>query len=132
MVLNIEEGLPFEDNSVDYIYSEHCLEHVCPCKWKYVLSEIARVAADGCILELKLPFDNIATRGNFDHFRTFNWNSFSQLEVGSNRYYYSPLKLIKLHKKPNVFVMTFFCMFPLLKPNWEVCLKFEIVKSEKP
>ena len=76
--------------------------------------------------ELKLPFDNIGQRTNADHFRTFSWRSFDQFTKKSKRFYYSDLKLERLHKLPNIFVKLFFYLFPFLK--YEVHLKFKIVK----
>ena len=127
-VVDMEEGLPFKDNSVEYICSEHCLEHINPTKFRFVLSEIARVACDGCILELKLPFDNMGTRVNFDHYRTFNWSSFDQLceNVDTNRLYYSQLRLQKIGKIPPKIIRWFYYLFPFLLN--EVHLKYKIIK----
>lgn len=128
-VVNIEEGLPFPDNSFDYIYSEHCIEHVRPYYWKFVLDEIARVAKEGCILELRLPFDNIQSRTNPDHYRGFSWGSFRQLEIGNagKRNYYSKLNLIRLSSEPNKLIKLFYYMFPVLYRG-DVYFKFKIVK----
>ena len=41
IVANINEGLPFEDNTIDEIYSYHFLEHID--NLEYVLKEIYRV-----------------------------------------------------------------------------------------
>lgn len=128
IIADIEKGLPFPDNSFDYIYSEHCLEHIEPQNWRFVLNEIARVAKDGCILELKLPFDNTGQRTNADHFRTFSWHSFDQLLEESNRQYYSDLILVKLSKNPSKLEKLFFYIFPFLK--YEVHFKFKIVKRK--
>lgn len=127
IVVNIEEGLPFPDNSFDNIYSCHCLEHVRPEKWKFVLNEIARVARNGCILELKLPFDNIGQRTNADHYRTFSWHSFDQFKHDNKRSYYSDLNLVNLKKTQCKLVKLFFYMFPFLK--YEVRFKFMVVKK---
>jgi len=126
IVVNIEKGLPFEDNTFDYIYSEHCLEHVRPQYWKFVLEEIYRVSKNDCILELKLPFDNIGQRANADHYRTFTWGSFDQFKPDSKRKYYSGLTIEKLNKTPNKLIRMFFYMFPFLK--YEVHYKFKVVK----
>lgn len=126
-VVDIEKGLPFKDNSFDYIYSEHCLEHVRPGKWSFVLNEIARVAKNGCVLELKLPFDNIATRTNIDHYRTFSWSSFDQFEIGNLRNYYSRLKLKRVLKKPFFIKRWIYYVFPILLS--EVHLKYRIIKE---
>lgn len=125
-VVNIEEGLPFENNYFDYIYSEHTLEHIKPQYWKFVLEEISRVAKDGCVLKLKLPFDNIGTRTNIDHYRTFSFGSFDQLLEEGERNYYSNLKLKHLYKKPNKLIRIFFYLFPFFKH--EVNFKFKIIK----
>jgi len=126
-IVNIEEGLPFKDNSFMYIYSEHCIEHVSPHYWKFVLDEIARVAKDGCILELKLPFDNIYSRTNSDHYRSFHWTSFSQNMKGTNREYYSKLVLEWAEPPPNRLVRLFYVLFPVFFS--EVHFKFKIVKN---
>jgi predicted SAM-dependent methyltransferase len=127
LVINIEEGLPFPDNSFDYIYSCHCLEHVRPQYWKFVLSEISRVSKNGCVLELLLPFDNIGQRTNADHYRSFSWGSFDQFDPESKRFYYSNLKLKKLNRTPYKVIKLFFYLFPFLK--YEVYFKFKVIKK---
>jgi ubiquinone/menaquinone biosynthesis C-methylase UbiE len=127
IVLDIENGLPFPDGSFTHIFSEHCLEHVRPDSWKFVLDEIARVAKHGCLLDLKLPFDNIYTRTNSDHYRTFHWTSFSQNEVGSGREYYSRLRLKRAGKFPNRIIRLLYVLFPILFS--EVRFKYRIIKA---
>ena len=92
------------------------------------MNEIARVAKNGCILELKLPFDNLGQRTNCDHYRTFSWNSFDQLVTGGKRNYYSDLSLVKLTKSPSKLKKLFFYLFPFLK--YEVYFRFRIVKEK--
>jgi ubiquinone/menaquinone biosynthesis C-methylase UbiE len=49
-----KDKLPFEDNSVDYIYMSHFLEHIkIP---NNLFSEISRVAIDGAKLEIWTPY----------------------------------------------------------------------------
>jgi ubiquinone/menaquinone biosynthesis C-methylase UbiE len=129
IVVDIEKGFPFLDNSFEYIYSEHCLEHIEPQRWRFVLNEISRIAKDGCILELKLPFDNIGQRTNVDHFKTFSWHSFDLFMEKYKRDDYSDLNIINLKKDPNKFIKLFFYLFPFLK--YEVHFKFKIIKNEK-
>jgi SAM-dependent methyltransferase len=121
--INIEGGLPFKDNTFSYIYSSHCLEHIQPHKWQYVLKEIMRVAKNGAILELLLPFDNTKKRTNIAHFRTFSYWSFTQFYVNSDRPYYSDWKLKPI--KVDSF-NPFFLLFPILKK--EIYYKFKVVK----
>jgi ubiquinone/menaquinone biosynthesis C-methylase UbiE len=125
-VVDIEKGLPFENDTFEYIYSKNCLEHVRPQYWSYVLNEIARVAQDGCILELVLPFDNIGNRTNCDHYRTFSFNSFSQMEQSSKRNYFSDLKLVRLSRYHSKLEILFFNMFPFLKQH--ITYKYKIIK----
>jgi ubiquinone/menaquinone biosynthesis C-methylase UbiE len=126
-VIDIEQGLPFPDNHFDYIFSEHALEHIRPQYWSFVLSEIARVSKNDCVLELILPFDQIAERTNADHYRVFSWDSFSQFCItDTNRAYYSPLRLERINKNPPKIVKWFFYMFPFL--NYQVHLIFKVKK----
>ena len=127
-VVNIEEGLPFPDNSFSQIYSYHCLEHIRPQYWKFVLNEIARVSKNGCVLEMKLPFDNVGQRTNCDHDRTFSWHSFDQLKEDGLREYYADLKLVNLKRNPSKLTKLFFYLFPFLK--YEVYFKFKVVKKK--
>lgn len=129
LVVDIEKGFPFQDDSFDYIYSAHCLEHVRPDFWSFVLNELSRIAKEGCILELKLPFDNLGQRTNCDHYRTFSWNSFDQLCEQSSRNYYSNLTLVNLKRTPNKLTKLFFYLFPFLK--YEVHFKFRVLKNHE-
>ncbi len=128
VVVDIEQGLPFPDNSFEHIYSSHCIEHVRPQYWGFLLNEIARVAKDGCILELILPFDAPGTRTNCDHYRTFSFMSFDPLLLGSQREYYSDLVLVRLSKETYRLEKLFFYLFPFLKK--EIYFKFKIVKRK--
>ncbi len=127
LVVDIEKGLPFPDNSFEHIYSSHCIEHVRPYYWKFLLKEIARVAKDDCILELDLPFDAPGTRTNCDHYRTFGFMSFDPLLENSQRQYYCDLVLKKLSKNPSKLKKLFFYLFPFLKKS--IYFKFEVVKK---
>ena len=126
-IIDIEKGLPFKDNQFTHIYSEHCLEHIRPDKWSFVLNEIARVSKEGCILELKLPYGNWRNLNNIDHYRTFDWWSFDQLLVGRQRNYYSKLTMVKLTGNPNFFKKLYYYLFPFMK--YEVYFKFRVVKN---
>ena len=128
IVVDIEKGLPFPDNSFDKIFSYHCLEHIRPEYWKFVLNEIFRIAKNECVLEMKLPFDNVGQRTNADHYRTFSWHSFDQLKEDGLREYYADLKLVNLRRNPFKLTKLFFYLFPFLK--YEVYFKFKVVKKK--
>jgi len=129
LVVDIEKGMPFPDNTFDEIFSSHALEYIRPEKFSFVLKEISRIAKPNCKLHLILPFDNIITRTNIDHHRTFSWWSFLPLEKNSGFNYYSPLKLERLEPFPNKAIRIFYAIFPFLKK--EVELIYKIIK-EKP
>lgn len=126
MVVDIENGLPFPDNMFNEIYSEHCLEHITPDKWRFVLNEIARVSKDGCVLELDLPFHNWATMSHPDHFRVFGFASWDQYIKGNQRNYYSNLVLERIEPKPNKLYRLFFNLFPMFK--YSIHYKFKVIK----
>jgi SAM-dependent methyltransferase len=119
MVVDIEQGLPFKDNSVDEIYSCHCLEHIRPEKWRFVLKEIARVCKPNAILTLDLPFDNAGTRTHFDHYRTFTYGSFQELR----EYYLDGVRFETLEHEDNACMRAFYLMFPFLKSSIQIKLK---------
>lgn len=123
-VINIEKGFPKNwTNKFDYIYSCHCLEHIRPLFWEFVLNEINRVAKPNCILELDLPFDSIRTRGNVHHYKTFTWDSFKQLQPEHRAY--SKLKMRSLIRHSKI-KKIFFTIFPFLKYNLH--FKFRVIK----
>jgi hypothetical protein len=50
------ERLPFDDMSVEHIFSSHCLEHIPHTNLYHVLQEISRVAADDALIEIWHPY----------------------------------------------------------------------------
>ena len=126
-VVNIEDGLPFEDNSFSYIFSCHCLEHIRPQFWQSSLGEIRRVAKPNCTLELILPFDNVQTRTNADHYRGFSWLSFEQFSPKSKRCYQNKLTMERISKIPHKPLRTLAYLFPSFVK--EVHLKYRIIKD---
>ena len=52
---DIVQPMPFEDNSVDFIYSEHFLEHISVKEAKEFLLECVRILKVGGILRLSTP-----------------------------------------------------------------------------
>jgi SAM-dependent methyltransferase len=51
-----KDPLPFEDNTVDYVYSSHCLEHLS--NLENVLSEIYRVCKPNAQIFITVPYYN--------------------------------------------------------------------------
>jgi SAM-dependent methyltransferase len=59
---NLDNGIPYPDNTFDYILAVHILEHLFD-KEK-ILKEIARVAKNGCVVKIFIP--NYASRNAWD------------------------------------------------------------------
>lgn len=55
MILDAEQGLPFEDGSVEIIVANDFLEHVHPDKVIFVVEEIHRVLRDGGVFRSFTP-----------------------------------------------------------------------------
>ena len=53
VVANLELGMPFADDSVDEVYSSHCLEHVRNVT--HLLREICRACKLGAKVTIKVP-----------------------------------------------------------------------------
>ena len=55
IVWNINNGIPFPDNSVEYIYMSHFLEHIEDRYIASLFTDIYRVSIDGTIIDIKIP-----------------------------------------------------------------------------
>jgi len=60
IVCNVEEGLPFEDNSIDGIYSNFFFEHVS--NTIFLFQEIYRVCKKDAIVEFSVPYYQSVTQ----------------------------------------------------------------------
>ena len=52
---NLEKSIPFEDNSVDYVYSSHFLEHLAKTERDRLIAEIYRVLKPGGRVRIAVP-----------------------------------------------------------------------------
>ena len=53
--LNVLDGLPFEENSVDFVYSEHFIEHLPKQGTKEFLGEVFRILKPGGVHRILTP-----------------------------------------------------------------------------
>lgn len=72
IVWDVREGIPFPDESVDFIWSSHVMEHFTEDESENVLREMYRVLKPGGICQHRLPHQTDPTAYYFDH-KTF-WN----------------------------------------------------------
>lgn len=55
VVRDIEQGLPFDNDSIDFINTEHCLEHINVDQFYFVIYEIWRVLKPNCQVRIVVP-----------------------------------------------------------------------------
>ncbi len=55
IILDVKKGLPFDDNSIDVVYSSHLIEHFSKEEGIFFLSEIYRILKKDGILRLVTP-----------------------------------------------------------------------------
>ena len=72
IVWDVRTGIPFPDNSVDLIWSQHVMEHFTESESQAVLREMYRVLKVGGIMVHTTPHASDPTSCYFDH-KTF-WN----------------------------------------------------------
>lgn len=52
---DLKNGLPFKDNSIDVVYSSHCLEHFTYDEAVFIISEFYRVLKPNGIMQIVVP-----------------------------------------------------------------------------
>ena len=72
-------GLPLKDNSVDYVYSSHFLEHIF--NLDKIIQEMYRVSKNNCIIDIILP--HFKWIPNEEHVREFNITSLKNYEINN-------------------------------------------------
>ena len=98
---DVTRGLPYDDKSVDAVYTENFLEHLAPIDFVFVMQEIKRVLKTGSSAEIIVPLGVVpdATHMTFFHEYTFE-NLFQQKQ----RYALNDLKItnkiFKVHGPP--------------------------------
>lgn len=67
LIVDVRKGLPFADSSVDFIYSEHVIEHFTYNESKILIMECKRCLKDEGVLRVATPdLDYIISRYNSD------------------------------------------------------------------
>lgn len=89
--LDLNKKLLFKDNSVDYIYSEHVLEHFDYQKCKEIMQECHRVLKLGGVIRTAMPslnfyLENIFNNQNSEikNFIAWHKNNFPELKNSPN------------------------------------------------
>lgn len=58
IIRDITKGLPFDDDSIDEIYTAHLLEHISPDDIHFVMREMYRVCKDKSLIKIVVPMGN--------------------------------------------------------------------------
>ncbi len=150
IVMDLNKGISLDENSVDYIYTAHFLEHAD--NYDLLMKEIYRVCKNGAILEIYVPHFSGISAFQEDHKRFFRYDCFKcfdhdtsnimtydpnfkvlKKELHLYRRWYLPLnpimeRLLKVNKRFN----SFFEMTPLRNffPVFEVYTKLKVIKNE--
>lgn len=83
------EALPFADNSVDAIYTNHTLEHIR--NLDHLLREIARVAKPGAPVRISVPhFSNPMGFSDPTHVRFFGYYTFDYYSRKKDSHWWVP------------------------------------------
>ncbi len=85
IVLDITSGLPWDNESVGYIYNEHLLEHLPPEQGVELLRECRRVLAPGGVLRVAMPdLDYLLYKATWD-WRDQDWLTWPQFQFIQTR-----------------------------------------------
>ena len=98
IICNLEEGLPFKDNSINNIYTSHVLEHINNLIG--LMEEIWRICKPDSIIKIIVPY--FACSGNFGditHVRSFTTQSFEYFGEDNRFNYYSHARFKILKRK---------------------------------
>lgn len=86
LVINIEETkLPFDNDSVDYLYSSHTFEHLT--HYPFVLQEILRVCKHDATLEIWTPYGKSNDGLLFGHYTFMTETHFKHICYEYDRFY---------------------------------------------
>jgi len=85
LILDIRKKIPFSDNSVDYIYSEHFIEHLTYKETNSILRDCCRCLKPGGIIRIATPdLDDAIQKYNKD-WRNQDWLSWPEYQFIKTR-----------------------------------------------
>ena len=124
------ERLPFEDNSVDLVFSYHCLEHVD--NYLFALSEIYRVLKHGGIFLLGVPYVtlteyNLVNPYHLHHFNEFSFDFFDATRLKGSAIEQNSILFTKIFHRFHY--MEWFNIVPPPFRNWCRRHLFNVVRK---
>lgn len=85
LVMDIRKGLPFDNNSVDFIYCEHVLEHFTYEEGEKVLREFERCLRRGGIVRIMMPDLDQAIKKYKSDWKNQDWLSWPEYKFVKTR-----------------------------------------------
>jgi len=106
VLCNIDSGICLKNDSVNAVYTQHCLEHIR--NKDHIFHEIHRVLKPGSIAFIKVPHFRGIQAENYDHvtrWASFSMNTFANAKWYSSSYpYFEIIKIgIKWRLKTGLF-----------------------------
>ncbi len=78
LVMDVRNGLPFKDNSAEFIYNEHFIEHLEYGDGKKTINEFYRVLKKGGILRIATPDLDYIIQKYLEHWKDQDWLSWPE------------------------------------------------------
>lgn len=72
VLLDVRKGLPFKDNTVNYIFTSHFLEHLTYFEGMALIKECYRIATPGAIIRIAVPDVELLVRKYLEKDHEFN------------------------------------------------------------
>ena len=85
LVMDVRKGLPFEDCSVDFIYSEHVLEHLTFAEGGKALGEFYRCLKDRGCVRIAMPDLDYIIQKYVSDWKNQDWLSWPEYEFIKTR-----------------------------------------------
>jgi SAM-dependent methyltransferase len=122
--------LPFEDNSVDVVFSHHTLEHVE--NYLFAISEIHRVLKHGGLFYLGLPYVtlteyNLVNPYHLHHFNEFSFDFFDPKHLKGSAVEENKVTFVKVFHRFHY--LKNFNWLPQFMKNWCRRHLFNVVKK---
>lgn len=78
ILCDIEQGIPLEDNSINFIFIKHVLEHIHPKKLSFVMSEINRICTNNAKIIIYCPYFSCSiTYKTWEHITQISYYTFN-------------------------------------------------------
>ena len=130
-VVDVDKGIPFKNNSVKEVYSEHVLEHVD--RFEFVLEEIHRICKPNAKVIIKVPHFSGSSGFYEYHKRFFRYGSFVEFEKVTRQMDVSNKKEVKFKvvKRKLNFLKKWYLLFnylvePLINIHPKMCSFYEL------